>query len=357
MGAAATSAGRTASDGGESPRRSRSRHGGGRSAAEHVGVHLLDTLAAALLPAFLACVALLVGRRLSGAFAPPPRSIAPLVAALAGAGVVVVVDVASAARWRPALAAGGWRRGAGRDARRAWRLWAVRLGLALAVVTLLPPPTALSDLRASSIALVAIALASAAIVVPLVNAADVMPRPPGRRRRRSSAGRLRGGRGGGRRDPRAADTAPSAATVAVGPVLPSPPAAGFPLVAAPPPPAPSPPAAEGRLQQRFERVALVDEGLEVVRGTIHLSVVAGTRSATGHVGFCPPFHAVPHVVVGTTCEAIEAVIVAAEVLPWGVRVECRLDETADETIDVPVDVVASVPLAGSAPPSQLPQRD
>lgn len=37
-------------------------------------------------------------------------------------------------------------------------------------------------------------------------------------------------------------------------------------------------------------------------------------------------------------DAIEAIISAAEVLPWGIRVECRLDEPAEETIDIPVDI-------------------
>jgi hypothetical protein len=44
--------------------------------------------------------------------------------------------------------------------------------------------------------------------------------------------------------------------------------------------------------------------------------------------------------------------VAAEVLPWGARIECRLDEPADETILIPVDVYARAPLpAIDAPPA------
>ena len=92
--------------------------------------------------------------------------------------------------------------------------------------------------------------------------------------------------------------------------------------------------------QRFERVLEPGERGEVVRGTILLRVAAGSRSAIGHVGFCPPFAQIPRVEAGTTCEEVEATVVAAEVLPWGVRVECRLDEAADESIDVPVDILA-----------------
>ena len=40
---------------------------------------------------------------------------------------------------------------------------------------------------------------------------------------------------------------------------------------------------------------------------------------------------------------IAKVITAAEVVPWGVRVECRLDEPAEETLEIPVAVVARSP--------------
>jgi hypothetical protein len=37
------------------------------------------------------------------------------------------------------------------------------------------------------------------------------------------------------------------------------------------------------------------------------------------------------------------VVTAAEVLPWGVRVECRLAEPAEEPLEIPVDVLAKAP--------------
>ena len=113
------------------------------------------------------------------------------------------------------------------------------------------------------------------------------------------------------------------------------------------------PPGAGPLWQRFARFAIPSEGVECQQGTLLLSVAAGSRSATGHVGFCPPFAALPQVEVGTSSEEIEATIVAAEILPWGVRVECRLDEPADEAIDISVEVVARAPFHPSAP---LPRR-
>jgi hypothetical protein len=37
---------------------------------------------------------------------------------------------------------------------------------------------------------------------------------------------------------------------------------------------------------------------------------------------------------------VEAVVTAAEILPWGVRIDCRLSEPADEPLEIPVDVAA-----------------
>jgi hypothetical protein len=112
----------------------------------------------------------------------------------------------------------------------------------------------------------------------------------------------------------------------------------------------------GILQQRFERYVLPDERMECIRGTLHLAVVSGSRLVTGHVGFCPPFQHLPQVEVGTRCEEVEATIVAAEVLPWGARIECRLDEPADETILIPVDVFARAPLPAIDDPPASPLR-
>ena len=98
----------------------------------------------------------------------------------------------------------------------------------------------------------------------------------------------------------------------------------------------------GSLLQRFERIVLPG-GAECVRGRLCVAVPKGARSGYGHVGFCPPLASQPTVDVTTDYDGVEAVVSAAEVLPWGVRIECRLDEPAEETIEIPVDILATAP--------------
>ena len=111
------------------------------------------------------------------------------------------------------------------------------------------------------------------------------------------------------------------------------PAAVRPRRRAPPP---------GRLRQRFERREL-DPGLERIRGRVVVAVPAGAKAGYGHLGFCPAFATTPAVEVSTAYDGVEAVVSAAEVLPWGVRVECRLSEPAEEPLEIPVDLVAEAP--------------
>lgn len=97
----------------------------------------------------------------------------------------------------------------------------------------------------------------------------------------------------------------------------------------------------GHVLQRFDRYEL--DGVDCLRGTLTLTVPQGARAAHGHVGFCPSFRRVPAVETTTAYDGVEAVITAAEVVPWGVRIECRLDEPAEEPVDIPVDIVAQSP--------------
>lgn len=96
-----------------------------------------------------------------------------------------------------------------------------------------------------------------------------------------------------------------------------------------------------RVLQRFERCELPGGG-DRLRGWITIGVPAGAKLAHGHVGFCPAFGETPRVTVSTDYDGVEATVLAAEVLPWGVRVECRLAEPAEEAIEIPVDLVADV---------------
>jgi hypothetical protein len=92
----------------------------------------------------------------------------------------------------------------------------------------------------------------------------------------------------------------------------------------------------GRLRQEQQRYELAPDA-DCMRGRLILVVPAGGKTAHGHVGFCPAFAETPRIRVTTDYDGVEAVVAAAEVLPWGVRLECRLAEPAEEPIEIPVD--------------------
>jgi len=93
------------------------------------------------------------------------------------------------------------------------------------------------------------------------------------------------------------------------------------------------------LRQRLERFETA-AGEDRLVGRVIVSLSAGSRSGHAHLGFCPPFAALPAVAATTDYDGVEAIVTAAEVVPWGVRVECRLSEPAEEPLEIPVDVVA-----------------
>ncbi|MFM8953203.1 MAG: hypothetical protein ACKOOF_09130 [Planctomycetaceae bacterium] len=95
----------------------------------------------------------------------------------------------------------------------------------------------------------------------------------------------------------------------------------------------------GSLRQRYERYDLPTGG-GCVRGRLAIAVPAGARAAAGHIGFCPAFAETPDVEVTTSYDGVEVTVAAAEVLPWGVRVECRLAEPAEEPLEISVDILA-----------------
>jgi hypothetical protein len=105
----------------------------------------------------------------------------------------------------------------------------------------------------------------------------------------------------------------------------------------------------GILRQRFTRVEQPD-GSDAVSGTLVVSIPAGAKAGSGHVGFCPSFAALPSVEVTTRYDGVEATVGAAEILPWGLRVECRLADPAEEPLEIPVTIVARTP----PPPATLP---
>lgn len=86
------------------------------------------------------------------------------------------------------------------------------------------------------------------------------------------------------------------------------------------------PAADVRQQLTLR--ATGDGGREL-SGWLRMPLAAGQRSGMLHVAFCPPFDRAPEVqveaVAGPDCR-----IKTAESLPYGVRLEVKLDRPADE---------------------------
>lgn len=215
-------------------------------------------------------------RRIAGGFGPADVGLAWLVAA----GGIMLVATADAAAGRGAGAAGSV---------------AARVGMLVGVAAVTLPPR--SGDWTSLTALLAAGIVAGLPVPRTATPRPASPPPPPRSRSRSHrdapvAARLRA--------PRQADV-------------------------------------PGRLLQRLERYETAD-GRDSLRGRVCLAVAAGSRTTHAHVGFCPAFAATPTVAVSTEYDGVEAVVMAAEVLPWGVRVECRLAEPADEDLEIPVDV-------------------
>lgn len=233
------------------------------------------------------CGALLVMRRIGGGFAPAGGA-GVLAVVVCGGLLVLAVDVAARLAGLPA----------------AWGA-AARMGYFLAWAAVGMPP-AVGSPADVLLALMATGVAGRIIAEPIVRGrAGTWLADLGRRTRRLPPGWQASRR-----------RVPPATAVA----------------------APTP----GHLVQRFERYEL--DGSDCLRGTLALTVSQGARSAHGHIGFCPTFRQVPHVEATTAYDGVEAVVTVAEIVPWGVRIECRLDEPAEEAVEIPVDVVARAPL-------------
>jgi len=271
----------------------------------------LSSLVAMLAGAMaVGCGAVLVVRRFAGAIAAPgPEA----VLAVCGAGLLLVAAGDRATRCTAARAAG--------PLMSCWPPVLTRFGLLLAVAAVCLPlrmtsaVDALSTLAACVVSLVAVGLGPVA---------DRM------------GGRLGLGRRAGTHGRRA--VSPDAMPVTAA----TPMTVSSQSMAQPGMQENATVAPAGALLQRFERVVLPG-GAECVRGRVCVAVPKGARSGYGHVGFCPPLASQPTVDVTTDYDGVEAVVTAAEVLPWGVRIECRLDEPAEETIDIPVDIIATTP--------------
>jgi hypothetical protein len=230
-------------------------------------------------------------RRLSGGFEPPAAP-ALLAVTAGGAALVLLVDgLAKAA----ALRGGPWPA-------------AARAGLVLALAAIALPLRLATPLDC-------ISFAAAALFAGVVIGGPWLAGGPDRTR-----------------PARLAPPPPSVDGFSLRPPPPNESAAA--ATAAPPVP--------GHLLQRFERYDAV--GADCLRGRIVVAVPQGARTAHGHIGFCPPFAQTPTVEVTTEYDGVEVVVSAAEILPWGARIECRLDEPAEEAFEIPVDLFASAPV-------------
>ena len=94
---------------------------------------------------------------------------------------------------------------------------------------------------------------------------------------------------------------------------------------------------------RFRRAV---DNADCIQGRVVIVIPTGERTAHGHVAFCPPFAAVPRVDLVPRVEAAEVEVTAVEILPWGTRIECRLEQAADEPVVVVVSFSADVAATG-----------
>lgn len=253
------------------------------------------------LGAAVACggVTLLV-RRLVGGFAVVPGPAVAWAVTLAGGTLVLATELAARL---------------GRQRRLAWL---ARGGLIAAALAVAPLGGDLGWLRGTSTA--------AAVALAIVGAVALPPRSPGLRWAARRGRRLLNRWPAPRRGPPVAGDSrrhePTAAQPRTDTAWLEPVTAG--------------------VRQRLERFETA-AGDDCLRGLLLVPIAAGSRTGHAHVGFCPPFTTTPSVEASTDCDFVEAAVTAAEVLPWGVRIECRLSEQAEEPLEIPVAILAHRP--------------
>jgi hypothetical protein len=256
---------------------------------------------------------LLVVRRFAGAIPAAAEPGVLLTATLAAALLVLVVDVAvrtGSARGLATLA---------------------RCGLAAGAAALLVPPRATTPVEWA-------AVAAAATVLGAVIIRDPSSRPRLKVKRGPvHHGPLTGGPGAG--GPVSRDAlARGPATLSHRSHVPAAPAA----LTDPRAPLFSPELSGTEVvRQRFERRETT-AGDDTLVGLLTITVPTGAKLASGHVGFCPSFRQLPTVEVTTEYDGVEAVVAVGDLVPWGVRIDCRLAEPAEEDLEIPVMLTARV---------------
>jgi hypothetical protein len=81
------------------------------------------------------------------------------------------------------------------------------------------------------------------------------------------------------------------------------------------------------------------DGTDRLAGWLQISLATGERNATAHVGFCPPFSAVPKISLRQMSGPAGRVR-AVQILPHGVRLELKLDHSPRHAECVSVEFVA-----------------
>ena len=97
--------------------------------------------------------------------------------------------------------------------------------------------------------------------------------------------------------------------------------------------------ADGQVLQQLVRVR-DGAGGESVRGTLYAEFAAGQRTATLHVGFCPPLERLPRVEV-SPCDLPPAEVKVVQALAHGARLEVRLSQPTAKPCSVTIDFSAT----------------
>lgn len=92
------------------------------------------------------------------------------------------------------------------------------------------------------------------------------------------------------------------------------------------------------LIQQFTRL-LTPEGEDIVRGSLIVTVDRDSRSAAGHVAFCPPFSQRPQFDV-QPAKGEDANLMVSQLCPHGARIEVKLTQPAKNGAAVSVRFVA-----------------
>jgi hypothetical protein len=114
----------------------------------------------------------------------------------------------------------------------------------------------------------------------------------------------------------------------------------------------SAPGDDGQVLQQLVRVRDA-AGAESIRGMLYAEFAPGQRTATIHVGFCPPLDRLPQV-DAEPAGGPDATIKTTQALAHGARLDVRLARPADERCWVAVEFAAGPPHLLAAGPNASP---